>query len=49
MISDTMFYDGANLVGDVGGSFFLFLALSIAQIIVVLRTGGKVLMTKKYV
>ena len=48
-IYDTHFYDGANLVGDLGGSLFLFVAVSIAHIIKVLRTGGKTLMTKKYI
>jgi hypothetical protein len=43
------FYDGADLVGDVGGSLFLFLSVSIAHIILVLRMGGQQLMQKKYI
>ena len=48
MIADTHFYDGANLIGNLGGSLYLFLAISIAHIIVVLRMGGKQLMNKKH-
>jgi len=48
VIQEKTFYDGANLVGDVGGALYLLIALSLAHSIKIFKLGGNTYLNRRY-